>query len=99
MTTRKAVAVNNVEAAEVEFAETVKGQTSVMVQRLAQHRDAFDIAIKALEGERFHLQTRLDLARRQFEAIEAGIQLHLSDVENSLKLYENGLNSIGGSVD
>ena len=99
MTARKAVAVNNVEAAEVEFAETVKGQTSVMVQRLSQHRDAFDIAIKGLESERYELVSRLDLARRQFEAMETAINLHLSDIDASLSLFGSGLNSIGVSVD
>jgi len=99
MTTRKPVAVNNVEAAEVEFAETVKGQTSVMMERLSQHRDAFDQSIKALEGERYELVSRLDLARRQFEAMETAINLHLADIDASLSLFGSGINSIGVSVD
>jgi len=95
MTTRKAVAVNNVEAAEVEFAETVKVQNAPMVQRLAAHRDRVDQAIKALEAERFELTTRRDLVRRQAEAVEAGLAMHIEDIESTLRLYENGLNSIG----
>ena len=98
MTRAKAVAVN-VEAAEVEFAETVKAETGVLVSRLAGHRDAFDIAIKQLEGERFALQSKLDMARRQFEAVELAINTHLADVDASLALFGSGLNSIGISVD
>ena len=98
MTTRKAVAVN-VEAAEIEFAETVKVQNAPMVQRLATHRDRVDQAIKELEAERFELQSRLDLIKRQAEAVEQGINMHLADIDATLALYGSGLNSIGVSVD
>lgn len=99
MTTRKAIAVNNVEAAEVEFAETVKVQTAPMVHRLETHRDIIDQQIKALESERFEFQTRRDLVRRQAEAVDNALALHIDDIEKTLRLYENGLNSIGVSVD
>jgi len=98
MTPRKAVAVN-VEAAEIKFAETVKEQNAPMVQRLATHRDRVDQAIKELEAERFELQTRRDLVRRQAEAVDSGLSMHLDDIEQTLRLYEGGLNSIGVSVD
>jgi hypothetical protein len=99
MTTRKAVAVNNVEAAEVEFAETVKVQNAPMVQRLAATRDMIDQRVKALEAERFEFQTRRDLVRRQAEAVDAGLVIHLEDIEAAIKLLESGLNSVGVSSD
>jgi hypothetical protein len=79
--------------AEADFAEASQ-QSAPMVQRLATHRDRIDLAIKELEGERFDLISRRDKLRRQAEAVEQGLNMHIKDVEATLRLYEGGLNSI-----
>lgn len=65
-----------------------------MVQRLASHRDRIDVAIKELESERFEMISRRDHLRRQAEAAESGFNMHIEDIEATLRLYEGGLNSI-----
>jgi hypothetical protein len=50
--------------------------------------------VRELESEKFELVARLDHLRRQFEAVENGIHLQIADVEDTLRLYENGLNSV-----
>jgi hypothetical protein len=70
-------------------------QSAPMVQRLATHRDRFDLAIKELESERFEILSRRDHLRRQFEAVESGFAMHLEDIEATLKIYECGINSLG----
>lgn len=96
MTTKPKTALKVVspelEAAEAEFTEASK-QSAPMVQRLATHRDRIDLAVKELESERFELISRRDMLRRQFEAVESGLNMHLEDIEATLKLYEGGLNS------
>lgn len=69
-------------------------QTAPMVQRLATHRDRIDMAIKELESERFELLSRRDLMRRQAEAVEQGLNMHIDDIEATMKLYESGINSL-----
>jgi chromosome segregation ATPase len=69
-------------------------QTAPMVQRLSAHRDRIDLAIKELESERFDLLSRRDLMRRQADAVEQGLNLHIQDIEATLQLYENGMNSL-----
>lgn len=78
---------------ETEIVEASK-QTAPMVQRLATHRDRIDLAIKELESERFELISRRDHLRRQAEAVEQGLAMHIEDIDATLKLYEGGLNSI-----
>lgn len=83
---------------ELEHMEAVmhdaSKQTAPMVQRLASHRDRIDLTVKELESERFDLLTRRDLLRRQFEAVEQGLTMHIEDIESTMRLYENGLNSL-----
>ncbi|ODT71861.1 MAG: hypothetical protein ABS75_06920 [Pelagibacterium sp. SCN 63-23] len=69
-------------------------QTAPMVQRLATHRDRIDMAIKELESERFELLSRRDLMRRQAEAVEQGLNMHIDDIEATMRLYEAGINSL-----
>lgn len=78
---------------ETEILEASK-QTAPMVQRLATHRDRIDLAIKELESERFELISRRDHLRRQAEAVEQGLAMHIEDIDATLKLYEGGLNAI-----
>lgn len=69
-------------------------QVAPMVQRLATHRDRMDLAIKELESERFDIISKRDQLRRQAEAVEKGFSMHLEDIEATLKLYEEGLNTV-----
>ena len=69
-------------------------QTAPMVQRLATHRDRIDLAVKELESERFDLISRRDLLRRQVEAVEQGLALHIADIEATMRLYEGGLTAL-----
>ena len=78
---------------EAEIVEASK-QTAPMIQRLATHRDRIDLAIKELESERFELISRRDHLRRQAEAVEQGLAMHIEDIDATLKLYEGGLNAI-----
>ncbi|MDB5474237.1 MAG: hypothetical protein JWP99_1540 [Devosia sp.] len=80
---------NEAEAAFREFAK----QTAPMVERFSAHRERIGLAVKELESERFELVSRRDLLRRQAEAFEAGFAAHIADVETTLRLYEEGLNS------
>ena len=75
-------------------AEAAK-QAAPMVQRLATHRDRFDLAVKELESERFEIISRRDHLRRQIEAVESGFAMHLEDIEATLKMYEGGMNALG----
>lgn len=83
---------------EALLAEAAK-QTAPMVQRLASHRDRIDLAVKELESERFELLSRRDLIRRQAEAVEQGLNMHIDDIEATMRLYEAGLNSLTTPVD
>ncbi len=82
--------------AETAIMEAAK-QTAPTVQRLSSHRERIDLAIKELESERFEMISRRDHLRRQAEALEQGFALHLNDIESTLKMYEDGLNSVANS--
>ena len=69
-------------------------QAAPMVQRRASHRDRIDLALKELESERFELISRRDLLRRQVEAVEQGLAMHIEDIEATMHLYEGGLNAL-----
>lgn len=90
----KIVPAENLEQAEAALAESAATQTAPMVQRLSAHRDRIDLAVKELESERFELLSRRDLIRRQAEAVEAGLSMHIADIEATMALYETGLNSL-----
>lgn len=100
MTTRAKASLKIVKP-EVELLEDLEQviqeaarQTAPMVQRLATHRDRIDLAIKELESERFELLSRRDLMRRQAEAVEQGLNMHIQDIEATMQLYESGINSL-----
>lgn len=78
---------------ETILAETANA-SAPMVQRLATHRDKIDFAVKELESERFELISRRDLLRRQVEAVEQGLAMHIADVEATIALYEGGINAL-----
>ncbi len=84
----------DLEAAEAAVVAASKAETAPMVGRLATHRDRIDLAIKELESERFELISRRDHLRRQAEAVEIGFNMHITDIEATLALYEGGLNSV-----
>lgn len=96
MSTRSKVSLKIVQP-EFEQLEAViqeiSKQAAPMVQRLATHRDRIDLAVKELESERFDLISRRDLLRRQVEAVEQGLNMHIEDIESTMRLYENGLNT------
>lgn len=90
----KIVSDEHLEQAEAALAETAAAQTAPVVQRLGTHRDRIDLAVKELESERFELLSRRDLIRRQTEAVEQALSMHIDDIEATLRLYETGLNSL-----
>lgn len=92
--TRSKAQLAVVDTAETEFMQEAAQQSAPMVQRLASHRDRFDLAIKELESERFDLISRRDNIRRLAEAVETGLTDHINDIEATMKLYEGGLNSL-----
>ncbi len=97
MTMRTKTALKIVQP-EIEQMEAVMQeaarQSAPIVQRLAAHRDKIDLAVKELESERFELLSRRDLLRRQAEAVEQGLTMHIEDIEATMRLYEGGLNSL-----
>jgi len=89
----KEVAVPEIAQTEALLSE-LSSQSAPMVQRLATHRDRIDLAVKELESERFELISRRDLLRRQVEAVEAGLAMHIEDIEATMRLYEGGMNAL-----
>ncbi|HEV7346319.1 MAG TPA: hypothetical protein VGN60_11890 [Devosia sp.] len=83
--------VDKTDAEVVAAAKELAKQTAPMVQRLASHRERFDLAIKELESERSAILSRRDHLRRQMEAVEAGFAIHLEDIEATLRMYEYGI--------
>lgn len=81
------------EQMEAVIQEAAK-QSAPMVQRLSTHRDRIDLAIKELESERFEMLSRRDMFRRQAEAVEAGLTMHIEDIEATMRLYEGGIQSL-----
>ena len=86
------------EQMEAVIADAAK-QSAPIVQRLATHRDRIDLAVKELESERFDLLSRRDLFRRQAEAVDQGLTMHINDIEATMKLYENGFNAVATTVE
>lgn len=89
----KAVSIPEISQTEAAMNDLAK-QSAPMVQRLATHRDRVDLALKELESERFELISRRDLLRRQMEAVEQGLAMHIEDIEATMRLYEGGLNAL-----
>ena len=86
------------EQMEAVIQEAAK-QSAPMVQRLSTHRDRIDLAIKELESERFEMLSRRDMFRRQAEAVEAGLTMHIDDIEATMRLYEGGIQSLTTNED
>ena len=97
MTVRQKTSLKIVQP-ELEQMETVlqeaAKQSAPMVQRLATHRDRIDMVLKELESERFELLSRRDMFRRQAEAVEQGLTMHIDDIEATMNLYESGFQSL-----
>lgn len=96
MTTRNKTALkivgpdlDQLEAVVVEAAQ----QTAPMVARFHSHRDQVEVSRNALMRERGDLEDRRELLRRQWEAADAGLAAHISDIDQSISLYEFGLNA------
>lgn len=83
--------IPEIDAAEAAMADIGK-QTAPIVQRVATHRERIAQAIKELDSERFELISRRDMFRRQAEAVEQGLTMHIEDIEATMQLYERGLN-------
>ena len=98
MTTSRSKTTLKIVQPEIEQVEAIlqeaAKQSAPMVQRLATHRDRIDLAVKELESERFELISRRDLLRRQVEAVEQGLAMHIDDIEATIRLYEAGLNTL-----
>ena len=86
------------EQMEAVIQEAAK-QSAPMVQRLASHRDRIDMAVKELESERFEMLSRREMFRRQAEAVEAGLTMHIDDIEATMRLYEGGIQSLTADQD
>lgn len=86
MTPKKPAVTTDAEALLKEISVT----TAPMVQRHATAREKIGLAVKELESERFVILSQRDNLRRQVEAIEAGFQMHLDDIQSCLELYERG---------
>lgn len=94
MTARtKAVAIPETEAVEALLRDVSEAQAP-MVQRQQAHRDAMDIALKALEGERYDLANRREQLRRQYEAADSGLAMHLADIDATISMYVAALGSL-----
>jgi hypothetical protein len=65
-----------------------------MLVRVTAHRERIEQAVSDLESEKFELLSRLEHLHRQFYALEQGFNVQIADIEQTLKLYENGLNSV-----
>lgn len=84
-----------VETTEIETVlADISKSAAPMVARLPSHRDRLDLAVRELEAEHAEIVARRDLMRRQVEAVETGMKLHLDDIESSIDLYLNGMNSL-----
>lgn len=89
MTTRK-TALKIVQPDLDQLESVVKeaaAQTAPMVQRYTSHHDRLILERRDLERERDDLLERRELLRRQVEAAEQGIAMHLEDIEATLALY------------
>lgn len=97
MTTKSKTALKivqpDLEQMEAVVSEAVQ-QQGPMVQRLATHRDRFDLAQKELQRERDDLVARRDLMQRQADAVIAGLNMHIEDIDKTMRLYTHGSNGI-----
>ena len=75
--------IAQLEAVVVEAAQ----QVAPMVQRYQTHKDRIQVATNELLRERADLEDRRALLRRQFDAADAGLCDHISDIEATLGLY------------
>jgi uncharacterized coiled-coil DUF342 family protein len=79
---------------EAAFLDETAKASAPMVQRLASHRDRMSQAVKELESERFDLISRRDLIQRQADALIEGLNMHIEDIDKTMRLYEAGMNSL-----
>lgn len=91
--TRKAVAIPETEAVEALLRDVSEAQAP-MIQRLGSHRDRLDLELKSLEGERFELSNRREQLRRQYEAADSGLAMHLADIDATISMYVAALGSL-----
>ncbi len=90
MTTRSKTSLKIVQPDLDQMEAVVKETAAItapMVQRHATHLDRLNVERRDLERERDDLISRRDLMRRQVEAAEQGISMHLQDIEATLALY------------
>lgn len=90
MTTKKDIAIPEIEQAEAAMKD-IAASSAPMVQREQSHRDKMDIALKELESERFDLTTRRDQFRRQADAVDLGLAMHIDDIDRTISLYQAAL--------
>lgn len=62
-------------------------QTAPVSSRLASHRNELQLRANGLVRERQELTDRLTLLRAQFSAAEAGLTMHIEDIDATLALY------------
>ena len=94
--------LNNADAAKPQtdmVTTEVTKETAPMVHRVSAHRSRLSQIVKELESERFELRSRLEQLRRQADAVDQGFSHQIADIEATLKLYENGLNSVPIRID
>lgn len=88
--TKKDIAIPEIEQAEAAMKD-IAASSAPMVQRLASHRDQMDMAMKALESERFDIASRREQFRRQADAVDQGLAMHITDIDATLALYQAAL--------
>lgn len=84
----------DISSSEAALLAETGSQTAVVVQRLGTHRDALDMALRALETERSDMVARREHIRRHYEAADSGLAMHLSDIDACIALYVAGLNAL-----
>jgi predicted RNase H-like nuclease (RuvC/YqgF family) len=72
---------------------------SLTVHRVSAHRSRLSQIVKELESEKFELTARLEQLRRQADAVDQGFAQQIADIEATLRLYEQGLNSVSARID
>lgn len=93
-TARSPLKIVGTDTDEAAFLDATSKASAPMIQRLAAHRDRISQSVKELESERFDLISRRDLIQRQADALIAGMDMHVSDIDATLALYERGMNSL-----
>lgn len=92
-TPAKSIALAELDQAQAVIQEMSK-ESAPVVQRQGSHREAIDQTIKGLESERFDLMTRRDKLRSMAEAVDAGLSMHLADIEATIRLYQPAPSSV-----